>query len=203
VHIPIRRALLALVRGVEVGCCTEGDVFTIFGARGPDFDIGSSANLFSAGGRDLVGIGVKSGLYFALDRDAGSIAFMVQVSGGGPLGGVMSASAYADGFVYAAANDQRAGRTVIAAIDAAGGRVAWQHETPMSTYGGVAHANGVVYVATTAGTVLALNAETGAVLWSDQTPDSIAGSLVVSGGMLLVPWGYQWTLPMACRDAAG
>jgi polyvinyl alcohol dehydrogenase (cytochrome) len=195
---PLSDALLAI--DYETGMLewatqfTEGDVFTIPGARGPDFDIGSSANLFTAGGKDLVGIGVKSGNYFALDRDAGTIEWMVQVSPGGPLGGVMSATAYSSGMIYAAANDMMAGQTVIAAIDAATGQIPWRHQTPMSTYGGVAHANGVVYVGTTAGTILAVDAASGTELWSDQTPDSIAGSPVVSGGMLLVPWGYQWTL---------
>jgi outer membrane protein assembly factor BamB len=119
---------------------------------------------------------------------------MAELSPGGPLGGVMSASAYAGGMIYAAANDMTAGQTVIAAVDAATGQVPWTLPTPMSTYGGVAHANGVLYVSTTAGTILAIDAAAGTELWRDQAPDAIAGSPVVSGGMLLVPWGYQWTL---------
>jgi outer membrane protein assembly factor BamB len=64
----------------------------------------------------------------------------------------------------------------------------------MVTYGGVAHANGVTYVATTAGTVYALDAQSGRELWSEMLPDTTAGSPTVAGGKLFVPWGYQWTL---------
>ena len=43
------------------------DVFSILDAAGPDYDIGAAANLFRADGRDLVGVGIKSGLYAALE----------------------------------------------------------------------------------------------------------------------------------------
>jgi polyvinyl alcohol dehydrogenase (cytochrome) len=174
---------------------TAEDVFVVGpGATGPDSDIGSSANLFSAGGKDLVGIGVKNGIFYALERDTGNMAWMQMITAGSVLGGVISASAYADETLFVSSNRFQDGQTRTVALDAATGMVRWEHMAPMITYGGVAHANGVTYVGTTAGTIFALDDANGSELWSEQLPDAIAGSPVVADGMLLVPWGYQWTL---------
>jgi len=174
---------------------TADDIFVVgFGATGPDADIGSTANLFSAGGKDLLGIGIKSGLYYALDRDTGMMQWMTMITEGAVLGGVISASAYADGTLFVASNRYQMGATRTVALDATTGMVKWEHSAPMITYGGVAHANGVTYVGTTNGTLYALDASDGKELWSVDMPDAIAGSPTVANGMLLVPWGYQWTL---------
>jgi polyvinyl alcohol dehydrogenase (cytochrome) len=173
---------------------TEDDVFVVGGGTGPDYDIGSSANLFSAGGKDLVGIGVKSGVYYALDRETGVIEWTNMVSQGSVLGGVISASAYADGLIFVASNVSFMGNTRVAAIEADTGSTLWTHEVPTTSYGGVAHAGGVVYVGVTSGTIYALDAVSGNELWSDDLPNAIAGGPSVVDGKLLVPWGYQWTL---------
>jgi polyvinyl alcohol dehydrogenase (cytochrome) len=173
----------------------KDDVFVVgFGATGPDSDVGSTATLFSANGKDLVGIGVKNGIYYALDRDTGMMQWMTMLTAGSALGGVISASAYANDTVYVASNKYMEGATRTVALDAKTGMVRWEHSEPMITYGGVAHANGVTYVASTSGKVYALDAEKGTELWSDELPDSVAGSPTVANGVLLVPWGYQWTL---------
>ena len=173
---------------------TEDDVFIVGGGTGPDYDIGSSAHLVTAGGKDLLGIGVKSGIYYALDRDAGTIEWMTQVTPGSPLGGVMAPSAYADGVVYVASNTSLMGNTTLAALDAASGATLWTHDVMTTSYGGVAHANGVVYFGVTSGTIYAVDASTGSELWSDTLPNAIAGGPSIVDGKLLVPWGYQWTL---------
>jgi polyvinyl alcohol dehydrogenase (cytochrome) len=183
---------------------TANDVFVVGpGATGPDFDIGSSANLFSAGGKDLVGIGVKNGLYYALERDNGAMAWMQMITPGAVLGGVISASAYANDSVFVASNRFMDGRTRTVALDATSGMVRWEHDAPMITYGGVAHANGVTYVGTTSGIAYALDASSGRELWSEQLPDAIAGSPVVVDGVLLVPWGYTWTLRQGPAGTGG
>lgn len=183
---------------------TAEDVFVVGpGATGPDSDIGSTANLFSAGGKDLVGIGVKNGVYYALERDAGTMVWMQMITPGAVLGGVISASAYANDSVFVASNRFQDGQTRTVALDATSGMVRWEHVSPMITYGGVAHANGVTYVGTTNGTIYALDAASGAELWSEQLPDAIAGSPVVADGMLLVPWGYQWTLRQGPAGTGG
>ncbi len=175
---------------------TENDAYTIYGAQGPDYDIGSSANLFSIDGEDVVGIGVKSGVYFALDRESGQIRWRTNVTVGSVLGGIISASAYADGLIFVASNEFVASRTAVVAIDARNGEIVWRESMSNLTYGSVAHANGVVYVGSTAGSISAFDALSGAVLWVDRTPNNqpIAGSPTVANGRLLVPWGYQWTL---------
>jgi polyvinyl alcohol dehydrogenase (cytochrome) len=169
------------------------DVFSLGGATGPDYDIGSTANLFTAGGKDLIGIGVKSGLYAAFDRDTGMKQWSAQVSPGGIYGGLISAPAYAMGSIFVASNDPDAGQTIVAALDAASGNVNWKHELPMQTFSGVSYANGIAFVGTMAGTLAALDATSGDVLWTETMPD-VAGSPVAIDGKLFVPFGYQLTL---------
>jgi polyvinyl alcohol dehydrogenase (cytochrome) len=175
---------------------TADDIFTIYAAMGPDFDIGSSANLFSVDGKDIVGIGVKSGIYYALDRDSGAIVWMQTITGGSSLGGIISASAYANGMIFVASNAGMGGPTHTVALNAKDGTIAWMHESQKVTYGGVAHANGVVYVGTNGGSIFALDGAKGTMLWVDQTLDAqpIGGGPAISHGKLLVPWGYSWTL---------
>ncbi len=185
---------------------TAQDVFTIYGgATGPDFDIGSSANLFSVDGADFVGIGVKDGTYYALDRDSGTVKWMSMITGGGPLGGVISASAYANGMIFVASNDMLTMQTTTVGISAKDGTIAWRHNAPNMTYGGIAHANGVVYFGTNAGSVYALDGANGTMLWVDQTPNMapIGGGPTVTQGRLLVPWGYRWTLREGVNGAGG
>ena len=183
---------------------TPNDVFVVgFGATGPDYDIGGTANLFSANGKELIGIGVKNGIYYALDRDTGAIQWMTMITPGGPLGGVISASAYANDQVFVSSNRLTEGTTRTVAIDAKTGAVKWEHNAMTSTYGGVAHANGVAYVAVTSGMVYALDAQSGRELWSEMLPNAIAGSPTVADGMVFVPWGYTWTLRHGVAGTGG
>jgi outer membrane protein assembly factor BamB len=119
---------------------------------------------------------------------------MTKLTDGSILGGVISASAYADGIAFAASNRYADGLTDTCAIDVRDGHIAWRQTQTMITYGAVAHANGVLYVGTTSGTVYALDGKSGSVLWMHDAMDSIAGGPAVSDGKLFVPWGYQWTL---------
>ena len=175
---------------------TPGDTYTIYGSQGPDYDIGSSANLFTVDGRDLVGIGVKNGNYYALDRESGSVIWMTPITPGTVLGGVIGASAYADGLIFVASNTFALANSTAVAIDARDGRIQWRHDLSNLSYGGVAHANGVVYLGSTGGSIYALDGASGQMLWGDQTPLSqpIGGGVTIADGRLLVPWGYQWTL---------
>ena len=60
--------------------------------KGPDYDFGQGPALFSAtiGGqaRDLLGAGQKSGVYWALDRDTGTVVWQTEVGPGSVLGEV-------------------------------------------------------------------------------------------------------------------
>ena len=174
------------------------DVFSILDAPGPDYDIGATANLFRGAGRDLVGVGIKSGLYAALDRESGELVWSRQVSPGGLFGGIISSSAYAGGAVYVLANDLAFGEVVAAALDVDDGEPRWQRRLPGQTFSGVAFNNSVVYAGTLDGMLSALDAQSGETLWSDQLPDAVA-SPIIADGTLLVTWGYPITL---ANDAA-
>lgn len=175
---------------------TAEDIFTVYAAMGPDYDIGGSANLFQIDGKDIVGIGVKSGTYYALDADTGAVMWMRMITGGSSLGGIISASAYANGMIFVSSNVGLGGPAHTVALNAKDGAVMWMHESPDVIYGGVAHANGVVYVGTNTGSVLALDGAKGTMLWVDTTManNPIGGGVAISNGKLLVPWGYAWTL---------
>ncbi len=74
--------------------------------NGPDYDFGSSALLVSAGGRDLLVAGQKSGVVTAVDpaRD-GQIVWQTRVGKGGVNGGVQWGMASDGSRVYAAVSD--------------------------------------------------------------------------------------------------
>jgi polyvinyl alcohol dehydrogenase (cytochrome) len=170
------------------------DIFSISGATGPDYDIGSTANMWTTpGGKDLLGIGIKSGMYVALDRDTGDVQWMANVSPGGIFGGIISAPAYANGVIYVAGNDAAGGQTSVKALDAATGAEVWHDALPQQSFGGIAYANGVVFVGTMASELTAFDAMSGARLWTETLPD-VAASPVISNGMLFVSWGYPITL---------
>jgi polyvinyl alcohol dehydrogenase (cytochrome) len=74
--------------------------------KGPDYDFGSSALLVSAGGRDLVVAGQKSGMVYALDPDRkGELVWQARVGKGGVNGGVQWGMASDSRHVYAAVSD--------------------------------------------------------------------------------------------------
>ena len=103
-----------------VGNCPE--------PRGPDFDLGASANLITLqNGRRLLTIGQKSGMVWALDPDdRGRIVWQARVGRGGPLGGVQWGTATDGRTVYAAVSDITAidlviGQPVVLNPDKGGG----------------------------------------------------------------------------------
>ena len=184
---------------------TADDVFSIFGSMGPDFDIGASANVFTEGGMDLLGIGIKSGDYVALERDTGKMVWMHHLTQGSVQGGIISSPAYAAGKVFAASNTypQPATATLFA-LDATSGNVVWMDKLMNGVaYGGVVYANGVVYLGVTSGEIHAYDAQSGKRLWMATAPDSIAGGPSVANGVLYVPWGYMWTLREGNEGAGG
>jgi polyvinyl alcohol dehydrogenase (cytochrome) len=111
---------------------------------GPDYDFGGAGpNLFSAGGKDIVGIGEKSGIYWALNPDDGSVVWNTQVGPGSALGGIEWGTAVDGDRIYAPISNsygipyalQPAGTTVVnsgswAALDPATGKILWQTATP-------------------------------------------------------------------------
>jgi polyvinyl alcohol dehydrogenase (cytochrome) len=83
------------------GACPDDD-----SKCGPDYDFGSSAILVHPGGRDVLVVGQKSGVVYALDPDAqGKIVWQARAGKGGLLGGVQWGMASDGENVYAAVSD--------------------------------------------------------------------------------------------------
>ena len=191
---------------------TPNDVFTIAGGGpGPDADVGASPNLFSIGTRDVVGVGQKNGFYHVLDRATGDTIWEVQLTGGGPLGGVMVTAAVHDGVVYVNSNKWVAygifsgvnsplDTSATFALDARDGTILWQRPMPAPMFGAMSSANGVVYQGTIDGTAHALSAADGTELWSDQPGGGIAGGFSIVGGTLYVGHGFWFFSPPASPD---
>jgi uncharacterized cupredoxin-like copper-binding protein len=78
------------------------------------------------------------------------------------------------------------GRGGLAAIDAATGKVAWQHKLPSLDVGAATVANDVVFTSTYAGTIYAYDTQTGKTLWTARTPAGINSFPAIDGDTLLV-----------------
>jgi len=110
--------------------------------HGPDYDLGTSANLITLpNGKRVLAIGQKSGMVWGLDPDAdGRVVWSTRVGAGGLLGGVQWGTATDGTHVYAAVSDIAFTKLVVGQILA-----------PDPAKGGGLHA---------------LRADTGAILWS-------------------------------------
>jgi polyvinyl alcohol dehydrogenase (cytochrome) len=202
---------------------TTGDLWTAAlyylanGSAGPDWDFGAGANLFQAlmNGvtRDVVGAGQKSGVYWAVDPDTGSVLWHDQVGPGGHFGGIHWGTAVDGLHVYVGVNDDSGGsyslggagpqkgqRTSVgswAALDPSTGSIEWQVANPAMTAplngasvnGPLAVAGGVVFGGSmdSKGTMFAFDGTSGAVLWSFASGGAVYGGAAVAGGV--VYWG--------------
>lgn len=169
--------------------------------EGRDLDVGSSPNLFSIGGRDVVGAGGKSGDYVVLDRDTGEEVWKTHLTSGGAGGGVMSTAAIGDGVIYVGSNELGVQGTIFA-LDAEDGSVLWREDLGGPISGGsMALANGVLYRGTLEGSVTALDADDGSLLWTDDLDSPLGGGFSVAGGRLYVGFGADD--PRVRTDQAG
>jgi polyvinyl alcohol dehydrogenase (cytochrome) len=191
------------------------DVWTDITPEGPDDDFGSGPNLYtvSIGGTptDLLGIGQKSGLYWALDPATGAVAWKTQVGPGGLDGGIQWGSATDGTRVYAAIADfpspqpytitSANGQTSTitggswSALDAATGKILWQTADPQGAadLGFVSTANGVVYAGSAAlagNTMYALDATAGTIAWSFPSGGSVISGAAVADGSVYWGSGY-------------
>jgi polyvinyl alcohol dehydrogenase (cytochrome) len=202
---------------------TTGDLWTAAlyylanGSAGPDWDFGAGANLFQAQmngvTRDVVGAGQKSGVYWAVDPDTGSVLWHDQVGPGGHFGGIHWGTAVDGLHVYVGVNDESGGsyslggagpqkgqRTSVgswAALDPSTGSIEWQVANPAMTAplngasvnGPLAVAGGVVFGGSmdSKGTMFAFDGTSGAVLWSFPSGGAVYGGAAVASGV--VYWG--------------
>jgi polyvinyl alcohol dehydrogenase (cytochrome) len=206
----------------------SSDVYTIVcGSRpadtcGPDFDFGSGPNLFRLPtGRWLVGVGQKSGVYWALDPATGAVVWETQVGPGSALGGIQWGSAVDGKRVYVAISNfagesyeitSASGQTSTtsggswAALDPATGRILWQVADPQQAadLGYVSSANGVMYAGSTAAggnTMYALDAATGSILWGFASGSPVLAGAAIADGT--VYWGSGWAIATSCPGGEG
>lgn len=195
------------------------DTWTIYQPnQAPDFDFGAAPNLYTTvinrKPTDLLGIGQKSGVYYALNPATGRIVWQTQIGPGGPLGGIQWGTATDGRHIFAgignghhlpytitAADGTKTVTTggFFAALDAATGEIKWQTADPQSAPGNwlydsfVTSANGVMYAGTSAPTgpnMYALDTETGKILWKFASGGSVFGGAAVVEGTAYWGSGY-------------
>lgn len=203
----------------------RADVFSGQCFCGPDLDFGAAPNLFtitdpSTGQpRQVLGIGQKSGDYWALNPDDGAVVWRTKVGPGGLGGGVEFGTATDGERIYVAeANTSRepftlsgtgpfAGMTVTSgywsALNPITGAILWQTPDPQGSKnpGFMSAANGVVYAGSaegSGGNMYALDGATGAVLWSFESGGSVFSAPAVVHGKLF--WGSGYTRNGACPN---
>lgn len=200
----------------------NGDLWTVPQPAGPDFDFGAQPNLFvtrnPATGlpEELLGIGQKSGVYWAVDPGTGKVVWQTAIgpAGNGGNGGIEYGTATDGRRIYAAEGDTAhlpytlggsgpyAGQTITggswAALDPATGKILWQTPDPSGSpdTSFVNTANGVVYAGSLAATgtnMYALDASTGQILWSFASGGSVTGGAAIVGGSVYWGSGYCGT----------
>ncbi|HYX76975.1 MAG TPA: PQQ-binding-like beta-propeller repeat protein [Gaiellaceae bacterium] len=119
----------------------------------------------------------------------------------GDLGGVETPMALADNRLFVPWADLHAvatrtgqvglfnfkqGRGGLAAIDAASGKIAWQHKLPSMDFGAATVANDVVFTSDYAGTIYAYDTQSGKLLWTKKAPAGINSFPAIEGDTLLI-----------------
>lgn len=183
----------------------------------PDYDFGGSGpNLITLKGpkgttQTVVGIGQKSGVYWAFDELTGKTLWSKLVGPGSALGGIEWGTAYdgkriyvpiADfyGIPYTLADGATDYAGSWAAIDPTTGAFDWQVGVPNGglAEGAVSEANGVVYAGSTASStdgsvpnMFAIDAATGKVLWSYPAVGSVNSAPAIVDGTVYWGTGYS------------
>lgn len=168
---------------------------------------GSGPNVFRARirgrMRNVVGIGQKSGVYWALDGSNGRHLWSTLVGPGSDPGGIQWGTAYDGKRIYAAIGHNTGeayrlptGETITggswAALDPSTGRILWQTADPQGAadLAALSVANGVLYggsMAHTGNQMYALDTTTGEILWGFASGGSVVdGPAIVDGA---VYWG--------------
>lgn len=175
---------------------------------GPDMDFGNAPILRTlADGRSLIVIGQKDGHAWALDPDKeGGVVWSRQVGLGIDNGGgaIMWGSAADDRLAYFPVT--RASQSLgVAALRLQTGELAWRASPPEGGGAPVTVVPGVLFFASSAGTVYAYGTADGKALWQFDTARDFqtvngvvakggninAAGPVVAGGMLFVASGYS------------
>jgi polyvinyl alcohol dehydrogenase (cytochrome) len=169
----------------------------------PDFDLGGSGpNLLG----NIVGFGQKSGIFWALNPDDGTIVWSTPVGPGASLGGIEWGTASDGQRIYVAiANSDHLPYTLVpsglhitwgawSALDVATGKILWQTADPTANTidrGSVSVANGVMYAGSNSGQMYALDAATGNILWNFASGGTVIDGPSIADGTLYWGSGYR------------
>ena len=191
----------------SVTWCPPANDFTIW-----DF-AGAGANVFrtriNGRTRTVVGIGQKSGVYWALDARSGRYLWSTLVGPGSDPGGIQWGSAADGRRIYAAIGHNTAQPYTLpsgdvitggswAALEPATGRIIWQTPDPQGApdLASLTVANGVLYAGSMAHTgdqMYALDTSTGDILWSFPAGGSVVGGPAIVRGSVYWGSGYART----------
>ena len=191
----------------EVTWCPPADEFSVW-----DF-AGSGANVFTARighrWRRVVGIGQKSGVYWALDAASGRLLWTRLVGPGSDPGGIQWGTAMDGRRIYAAIGHNTgepytlpSGEVITggswAALDPGTGEILWQTPDPQGApdLASLTVANGVLYggsMAHTGDQMYALDTRTGRILWRFAAGGSVVGGPAVVDGRVYWGSGYART----------
>ena len=196
-------------RGLEpydawtVACIVEPVGVNCPSPPGPDFDLpGSGPNLVG----NIVGIGPKSGIYWALNPSTGAIVWSTVVGPGGLTGGIQWGTATDGTRIYVAiTNSSRESFTLAnggptidwgfwSALDVRTGKILWQTADPTRGAldpGAVSVANGVMYAGSYSGNMHALDARTGRVLFTFPSGGSVIDAPSIVTGTVYWGSGYR------------
>ncbi|MEA2596417.1 MAG: hypothetical protein QOF01_2886 [Thermomicrobiales bacterium] len=162
------------------------------GPTAPTEDVGFSAspNLFTARifgqQRDLVGVGQKSGLFWALDRDTGEFVWRTQVSPAGPLGGMEGTSAVTGTRIAVPATNwsDPAGPAagLVSALDTGTGAILWSAEQTAPAASPITISDDIALQAGIDGIFHAYALQSGQELWHTDLGASVSGGIAVAGG---------------------
>ena len=164
-----------------------------------DYDIGATPNIFRTGGRTLVGVGQKVGVYHAFDARTGEVVWRRQLGVPLPSGGISGiqwGSSFDGKRLYIATYYADPG--TVFAVNPADGKVLWQTPNPSDgcTTGGaaqyptlcaLAHAPaatsspGLVWEGGVDGKLRSYDATTGRVLWTYDTVRRFTGVNGIEG----------------------
>ena len=195
-----------------------------------DHDLQASPISVSINGIPAIVTGGKVGYVYALNAGSGALLWKTPVGGHnghdndsllllshritikfpytalpGPLGGILSNMAVADGSVYVATIDlpiTYTGPTAVTGNKAAGpatgevealslatGKVDWDTKVPSMPLGAATVSNDLVFTTLYIGVLIAFNRSTGAIVYRHQLPTSANSPIAVFGNTVLVPAG--------------
>ncbi len=190
---------------------TSGEIAWVFngppndGTTAPVDDVAFSAspNLFSADidgqSVDLVGIGQKSGIYWALNRDTGEVVWQQQISPAGFLGGMEGTAAVSNGVIAVPATDwpefDGPATGLVTALDTATGEVLWTTTEDAPAASPASITNDVVLHAGLDGILRVRSLADGSEVWSSDLGASVSGGIAVSGDYVVLGAGTPQFAP--------